>query len=144
MEDSKTKRSDSQEQHDWDAVFKRAEELEEKFCFHEAYREFARCGLAWIEAEHAERAYVAILRAGLNLEKSQVWRAHSALWEMLGNRLQLGVQVAGDADGEEYVGRFLLHDCLQNRAIRIRPSSSNVQFLVFANRRTASHASMSP
>lgn len=63
------------------------EKLETSYEFRAAYREFLQAYDECILADKQEDAYISLVRSGVCLERSQDWRALSALWEMMGNRL---------------------------------------------------------
>lgn len=64
-----------------------AESLERDYDFRAAYRRFLKAFDEYRDSKQDEDAFLALVRAGLSLERFQNWRALSALWEMTGNRL---------------------------------------------------------
>lgn len=64
-----------------------AEDADEGFDFSLAYRLFIQAAIEFDNLKNVSQANVCLVRAATNLEKFQIWRGHSALWEYLGNRL---------------------------------------------------------
>jgi hypothetical protein len=65
----------------------RAAGADQRYEFHAAYRGFLRAADSFQKAGEPDRANTSRFKAAISLEKSQDWRANSALWENLGDRL---------------------------------------------------------
>ena len=66
---------------------RQAEVAEEAFAFQEAYGLFLQAARAADRADDVDGAIGFRVRAALALERAQDWRAHTALWEHVGDRL---------------------------------------------------------
>lgn len=64
-----------------------AEKADESFDFSLAYRLFIQAYFEYEKLRDIKQANISLVRAVTCLEKLQDWRGHSALWELLGNRL---------------------------------------------------------
>jgi hypothetical protein len=75
-----------------DDLFRHANALDESMDFTGAFRDFIGAARAYRRNGEQDNFYVALMRAGTAIAKSEGWRTQAALWERLGAELSLELE----------------------------------------------------